>query len=222
MDYGSIPELGGIEGTYLGDDVGYDDVGDDVGFDDEVGARHYRPRYPSNVRRIHRGAYNRQRAVQAQRRMAAHSRQLAQQQQAFLAQLQANRSAAPAPGVKYGKDVIEVISATGGAAGAVTDELVFTEEFHLSHATFDGSSTDAAITSLMIGRTTVLGPYSTDKAIPASAFKSGSNQKLGLKGNVVPVGQKVTLHGTIAAADDVLKCLLYGKRIVALPGGCAV
>ena len=124
--------------------------------------------------------------------------------------------------MKYGKDVIEVISATGSAAGAVHDDLTFTEEFHLSHATFDGSSTDAAITSLMIGRTTVLGPYSSDAAIPASAFKSGSNQKLGLKGNVVPPGQKVTLHGTIAAADDVLKVLLYGKRIVNVAPGCAV
>jgi len=44
MDYESIPELGGIEGTYLDDEVGFDDIGfDPASPDDEVGARRYRP-----------------------------------------------------------------------------------------------------------------------------------------------------------------------------------
>jgi len=168
--------------------------------------RRYRGRYPANVPVLQRGAYNRQQAMRASR-------------QAQMAARQAQAAAAQGRDVVLVKDHIEVIVATSAAAGSVSQNKLMTDTLHLSHATFDGSSAGAAITSLVLHKATVLGPYSSTEALPASAFVATSQQKLSLTGNVIRNGQYVTLNGTIAVANDVLKLLLYGKREVQ-PGEC--
>ena len=176
---------------YVGDDVG--DVGDEYyEGEDEVGRR---PRRRRVRRRRYRGRGRGRQPAPPPRR----------------------RRRQPAPqgrDVVLVKDHIEIIVATDSDPGAVSEKKLISDTMHLSHATFDGSSNGAAITSLMLHKATVLGPFDSTEALPASAFTASSQQKLSLNGNVIRSGQYVTLNGSIENGDDVLKLLLYGKREV--------
>lgn len=204
LDYDQIPdhildEYGAD--AYLGEDH------DELGARRRFGRRRYRAQYPRNVGRFQRGGYNRE---QSQRNAMMARQAAVQAQQAALAAAQGPG----ARGVVLVKDHVEIIVATSATAGAVSKTKMITDNFHLSHATFDGSTGTATVTSLMLHKATVLGPFSSDEAMPVSAFLASSQQKLSLKGNTIRSGQTVTLAGTIAAANDILKLLLFGKREV--------
>lgn len=233
------PYLGeDIVGDYVGDGyvgdeyVGDDYVGDDYGVElagyDEVGAPIFRPRrrfrgqYPRNVGRLQRGAYNRTvalRARQQAQRAALQARQAAQAMSAQRAALSAQRAAlATGKPVKFVTDDLLIITATSSSAGPVSKTHISAHEYHVQKITFDGSSNGAEVTGLSIGKEYVLGPFSGDDALPASAFAATSQQALSLKGTEIDRADTVVLNGTIANANDKLKAILYVRRVVKGPG----
>ncbi len=234
MDYHSIPNLAGDfvsdDTPYLGDEVGHDDGIELAGYD-EVGApvfrRRFRGQYPQNVGRFQRAAYNRTRALQARNAAqgaAAQAAQHAQAMRAMQAQFAAQRAVLPAPNaanipeVRFVKDDLLIITATGTAAGAVTKTHLSSFHYYVKKVTFDGSSADAEVTGLAVGKENIIGPLSSDDALPASAFKAGSQQVVDLKGMEIGASEPVILSGAIANANDRLKAILYVKRVIKKPG----
>jgi hypothetical protein len=130
------------------------------------------------------------------------------------------RAPRPLPPRVQGKRVIKVeddiliLYATSSSAGSVSDSVTVQDDFWPEWVTFDGSSANAAISSLQFHRKTILGPFSGNRTLPASSYTASANQRLKIKGNHLKQGQVVTLNGTIASGDDVLKCILHGKRRV--------
>lgn len=112
------------------------------------------------------------------------------------------------------EDDILILYASSASAGAVSDSVTVQDDFWPEWVTFDGSSAGAAISSLQFHRKTILGPFTGNRTLPASSYTASANQRLKIKGNHLKQGQVVTLNGTIANGDDVLKCILHGKRRV--------
>jgi hypothetical protein len=121
---------------------------------------------------------------------------------------------APGKRVIMVEDDIIILRATSSSAGAVSDSITVQDDFWPEWVTFDGSSASSAITSLQFHRKTILGPFTGNRTLPASSYTASANQRLKIKGNHLKQGQVVTLSGTIASGDDVLKCILHGKRRV--------
>ncbi len=226
MDHTEVYEIAGYPGDetpYLGDEyVGDDYFGDEyVGDDyDDIGAmpiqRRFRGRYPRHVGRFQRGAYNRQMALRAQNSARRAANQAKQHARALAAQ----RAAGEGRPVKMVVDDIFIITATSASAGTVSKTVAAAEEYYVQKVMFDGSNNGAEITSLGIGKTTVLGPFAGDDALPASAFTAQSQQALLLKGAHIRRSDAVTLTGTIASDGDKLKAVLFVKRVVDGPAGC--
>ena len=240
MDHSAIYEVAGYdpsdETPYLGEDLVGDFVGDDIIGDsnigegddglelagyDEVGApiyrrrRRFRGQYPRNVGRLQRGAYNRTLALRARQQAQRAALQARKAAQHMAAQRAALATGKP---VKFVTDDLLIITATSSSAGPVSKTHISAHEYHVQKITFDGSSSGAEVTGLSVGKEYVLGPFSGDDALPASAFAATSQQALSLKGTEIDRADTVVLNGTIANANDKLKAILYVKRVVKGPG----
>ncbi|MFT5686104.1 MAG: hypothetical protein ACI8RZ_007059 [Myxococcota bacterium] len=166
----------------FGDDDSDEDFGDDSDDDDEIGATRGRKRRKS--RRQGR------RSKRKGRRSARKSRR-------------SGGSKVPA------QKTILSGSATSTAIGAVTITIIPGHKFKANDIVFNGSSSNATVTSITFGDNLI---WNNASGIDVSVLSTTSFIRGLIQGAKAVPGVPIVINGTIAVANDTLKAALFGTK----------
>ncbi len=100
-------------------------------------------------------------------------------------------------------------SATSAAAGTVSMTITPSHNFKAEDIAFNGSSANAAVTSITFGDNLV---WNNPNGVDVTVFQATGFIRGMLKGAKVRAGVPIVITGTIAANDDTLKAALVGYK----------